>query len=122
MKQNYNTMDTESLRRSSRTASGRGFLKAIFLAALMLATMPAIAQDVTVTVTKVRQTLPSSLADLIDHPNQTVNIMLQNNTNQQAKVYLTLSLTSDNVQNGQPLELLTQEKGNTRPCITLSPG
>ena len=122
MKQNYNTMDTESLRRSSRTASGRGFLKAIFLAALMLATMPAIAQDVTVTVTKVRQTLPSSLADLIDHPNQTVNIMLQNNTNQQAKVYLKLSLTSDYVQNGQPLELLTQEKGNTRPCITLSPG
>lgn len=122
MKQKHNTMDTESLRRKGRKAYGRGFIRALVVVAVMLASVPAIAQDVTVLVTKVRPTLPSSLTELIDHPNQTVNIMLQNNTNQQAKVYMKLSLTSDYVYNGQPLELITQEKGNTRPCITLSPG
>ena len=114
-------MSRISLCRIGRKVCRARVLGAGLLVFAMVATMAAGAQDVTVTITKMRQTLPSSLTELMDHPNQTINVLLQNNTNQQARVYLKVSLTSDYAPDGEPLELVTKENGNTRPYITLSP-
>ena len=121
MKQIHNTMDTESLRRRGLKACGTRFIKAALVVAMVLATMSVSAQDVIVTVTKMRPTLPSSLVDLMDHPEQTVRVMLQNTTGHDVRVYLKMSLTSDYVTNGEPMSLTTQEKGNTRPYIVVPP-
>ncbi len=108
-------MDTESLRRRGLKACGTRFIKAAMVVAMMLATMSVSAQDVIVTVTKMRPTLPSSLVDLMDHPEQTVRVMLQNTTGHDVRVYLKMSLTSYYVTNGEPMSLTTQEEGKTRP-------
>ncbi len=93
--------------------------KVILTMALMLVTITVSAQDVSVMVTKVKQSLPMSFAELIDQPNRYVNVALQNNTNRPTDVYLKMSLISDYALNGTPMSLLTKENGNTRPRMTL---
>ena len=95
------------------------FAKVILTMALMLVTITVSAQDVSVMVTKVKQSLPMSFAELIDQPNRYVNVALQNNTNRPTDVYLKMSLISDYALNGAPMSLLTKENGNTRPRMTL---
>ena len=114
-------MQTETKRCTGRTACGTGILKPAMIVAFLMMAASALAQDVIVTVTKVKQTLPPSVAEIIDHPNRVVSITLQNTTPQQMKVYLKLSLTSDYAPEGVPLSLHTEDRSTRRPCITLGP-
>ena len=114
-------MQTETKRCTGRTACSTGILKPAMIVAFLMMAASALAQDVIVTVTKVKQTLPPSVAEIIDHPNRVVSITLQNTTPQQMKVYLKLSLTSDYAPEGVPLSLHTEDRSTRRPCITLGP-
>lgn len=91
-------------------------------AAMVLSSLSAAAQqDVTVTVQKMRQYLPPSLAELIDRPNQYVNVLLTNNTSVEQRIYLKMSLTSEYAPNGAPIEVHTEDYGTIRPVIVLAP-
>ena len=120
MDKNYTAMDTKTEDRRGRCM--RGVAKVWLFVAVAFASLSVSAQqDVVVTVQKMRQYLPSTLTELIDRPNQYVSVTLTNITNEQQKIYLKMSLTSEYAPNGEPIEVHTQDNGTWRPSIVLAP-
>lgn len=107
---------------AKHAAFARRVVMAAIVAALFGASLPSNAQDVVVTVAKMRQSLPTTLTEFIDHPNQYINVTLQNTTMEPQEVYLKLSMATDYTSNGAPLQVNTRDYGTSRPKITLAGG
>ena len=122
MKTKHTVMETNTIIGSAQKAGKNQLAGLALLAVLLLTSLSVSAQDVMVTVTKMKQYLPSTLTELIDHPNQYINVTLTNTSGVEQKVYLKMRLTSTYAIDGSPLEVTTRDRSTSRPSITLAPG
>lgn len=95
--------------------------KALLIAVLFLTSLSVSAQEIVVSIRQLRS-FPASAADFIDNPSRYFNITLHNMTANTQDIYLNMRFTSDyTFEGGAPFEIHSQDRGTTRPRITLRP-